>query len=331
MGLIEIKAGRRGLGQGWRRIAAMSPMAYRGAAPSIRAHENSVPIGAPANPREVRVSTASPPAPAPAAITRSTSMRCATRSASGPRRQAKSTGTRSRPKIFDPTAGVYGRWFVGAHLQHLLQRGRSPCAARPRRPERHHLRLAGRRSEARDHLRGTAGRGEDARRRAARISASATRRPRGHLHADGAGGGGRHAGLRAHRARSIPWCSAASPRPNWPPASTMRKPKVIVSASAAASSPAAIVAYKPLLDAAIALSPHKPRSLPDPAARRRRTADLIAGPRPRLGRRREARQGRAPPTACRSRRPIRCTSSTPPAPPAGRRAWCATMAATRWR
>ena len=44
---------------------------------------------------------------------------------------------------------------------------------------------------------------------------------------------------------------------------------------------------------------------------------------------REARRASAP--ACRSRRPIRSTSSTPPARPASRRAWCATMAAMRSR
>ena len=50
-----------------------------------------------------------------------------------------------------------------------------------------------------------------------------------------------------------------------------------------------------------------------------------AGPRSRLGRgdRRRIRS-----TACRSRRPIRSTSSTPPARPASPRASCATMAAT---
>ena len=40
-------------------------------------------------------------------------------------------------KIFDPSAGIYGRWFVGAHLQHLLQRARSsrlwPAATTSRR------------------------------------------------------------------------------------------------------------------------------------------------------------------------------------------------------
>ena len=51
--------------------------------------------------------------------------------------------------------------------------------------------------------------------------------------------------------------------------------------------------------------------------------------RPRLGRRDGRRRPR--PTACRSRPPTRSTSSTRPAPPGSRRAWCATAAATPWR
>ena len=42
-------------------------------------------------------------------------------------------------------------------------------------------------------------------------------------------------------------------------------------------------------------------------------------------------RARRRPTACRSRRPIRSTSSTPRAPRASPRAWCATMAAMPWR
>ena len=35
-------------------------------------------------------------------------------------------------KVFDKDAGVYGRWFTGAVVQHLLQRDRPPRGARPR-------------------------------------------------------------------------------------------------------------------------------------------------------------------------------------------------------
>ena len=34
-------------------------------------------------------------------------------------------------KVFDKDAGIYGRWFAGGVLQHLLQRARPPCARRP--------------------------------------------------------------------------------------------------------------------------------------------------------------------------------------------------------
>ena len=105
------------------------------------------------------------------------------------------------------------------------------------------------------------------------------------------------------------------------------KPKVILSASCGVEA-ARVIAYKPLLDAAIALSAQA-GSLPRPAA--------TAG-RMRARRRAATGTGRAPstprgprgarPNACRSRRPIRSTCSTPRARPAFRRAWCATMAAT---
>ena len=39
-------------------------------------------------------------------------------------------------KVFDPSMGVYGRWFAGGVCQHLLQRARPPCGARPRRAGR---------------------------------------------------------------------------------------------------------------------------------------------------------------------------------------------------
>jgi propionyl-CoA synthetase len=45
-------------------------------------------------------------------------------------------------KVFDPAMGVYGRWFAGAKLQHLLQRARPACRARPRRSGGADLRFA---------------------------------------------------------------------------------------------------------------------------------------------------------------------------------------------
>jgi len=71
------------------------------------------------------------------------------------------------------------------------------------------------------------------------------------------------------------------------------KPKAILSASCGLE-PGRVVQYKPLLDEAITRSSTRaPRSI-----------------------------------ACRWKQPIRFTFSIPPARPAGRKAWCATMAAT---
>ena len=96
----------------------------------------------------------------------------------------------------------------------------------------------------------------------------------------------------------------------------------------AGSSRARIVAYKPLLDAAIEHGRVEARALHHPPAAAAR-GRARPGARPRLG-----RGGRAAPsrrTASPSRRPIRSTSSTRRARPASRRASCATTAATRSR
>ena len=107
------------------------------------------------------------------------------------------------------------------------------------------------------------------------------------------------------------------------------KPKVILSASCGIE-PGRIVAYKPLLDEAIALASHKPEAcliLQRPQAE----APLVAGRDhdwAKPARRRRWCGRSRPTTACRSPPPIRSTSSTPRARPASRRAWCATTAAT---
>jgi propionyl-CoA synthetase len=90
-------------------------------------------------------------------------------------------------------------------------------------------------------------------------------------------------------------------------------PKAIVSASCGIEG-AKVVPYKPLLDSAIAIARHKP-------------SVCVILQRPQLAWPRKPR----PPIACRWRPPIRFTFSTRPAPRARPRAWCATMAATRWR
>ena len=93
--------------------------------------------------------------------------------------------------------------------------------------------------------------------------------------------------------------------------------------------PGRVVKYKPLLDEAIELSPHKPEAcliLQRPQAE----ATLIAGRDHDWAAVRDHALvwAKSLGTACRSPPPTRSTSSTRPARPAGRRAWCATMAAT---
>ena len=103
------------------------------------------------------------------------------------------------------------------------------------------------------------------------------------------------------------------------------KPKLIFSASCGLE-PGRIVQYKPLLDEAIKLSSVKPEACII-LQRPQQACELTAGrdhdwascaPRPS--------PRKNPPPACRCSRPIRSTSSTPPAPPENPRAWCATMA-----
>ena len=182
-------------------------------------------------------------------------------------------------------------------------------------------------NEAAHHLRGVAGRGRASRRRACGTSAS----PR----ATASSSTCRWCPRRWSRclparasARSIRWCSAALRRTSSRRASTTAKPKLILSASCGIE-PARVVAYKPLLDEAIDLAVAQTGGLPHPAApASRRDADRR--PRPRLDRRcRDAATREANVRACVPvLRPTRSTFSTPPARPASRRAWCATMAAT---
>ncbi len=192
-----------------------------------------------------------------------------------------------------------------------------------------HLRFPGHRHEAHHHLRRAADRGAGAGRASCATSASSK--------------GDRvilympmvpeaviaHARLRAHRRGAFGGVRRLRARRSSPPASTTAKPKVILSASCGIE-PGRVVNYKPLLDEAIALVDAQARRLPDPAAAAGE-ATLIAGRdhdwagaarrRARVGEDRAA-------TACRCWPPIRSTSSTRPARPACRRAWCATTAAT---
>ena len=105
------------------------------------------------------------------------------------------------------------------------------------------------------------------------------------------------------------------------------KPKAIVTASCGIEG-SKVIKYKPLLDAAIDHSDHKPdhvvvfqrpQAVADPWSSR---ATSIGKPSPAPRRR---------PRSCRWKRPTRSISSTPPARPVSPRAWSATTAAMRWR
>ena len=157
--------------------------------------------------------------PARAATTRSTRAGSATRTAFGPRPRARSIGIETPQKVFDPVAGIYGRWFAGGvcntccnAVDRHVDAGRgeqaaiiydSPLAGTKRTITYHRL------------LTEIAG----ARRRAARLRRRQGR-PRHPLHADGAGGGDRACSPARASAPFIRSCSAASRRANSRPAST---------------------------------------------------------------------------------------------------------------
>ena len=110
-------------------------------------------------------------------------------------------------RVFDPSLGPYGRWFAGGHAQHLLQLPRPPRDRRARRAGRADLGQPDDRAGRDLQLPPAAGAHREAGRRAGGAGGRA-RRPRGDLHADGARGGDRHAGLRApgrHPFRGVRW------------------------------------------------------------------------------------------------------------------------------
>ena len=103
--------------------------------------------------------------------------------------------------------------------------------------------------------------------------------------------------------------------------------QVILTASCGIE-PARVVAYKPLLDEAIGLAATSRQACSSCSGRNAaRVADRPGRDLDWARARRRAKAAAARPTACPSPPPIRSTSSTPPARPACRRAWCATTAA----
>ncbi len=211
-------------------------------------------------------------------------------------------------------------------MQHLLQRDRPPCGARPRQPARDHLRFAGHQHQARHHLCGAAARGADARRDPAGFRRHQGR-PRHPLHADGARGAVRDVCLRAHR--RDPFGGVRRLR-----AERARDPPRRLQAEA---DPLGLLRHRGRARRAVQAAARRrdrsvqcqARGLPDPAAPAGR-GPAHRRPRSRLGgaaRRRRSRRT-SPRLACRCSPPTRSTSSTPRARPAFRKAWCATMAAT---
>ena len=105
------------------------------------------------------------------------------------------------------------------------------------------------------------------------------------------------------------------------------KPKLILSASCGLE-PGRVVKYKPLLDEAIDLARESQGSALSCSGHRPRRRSYRAATT--IGRRCATRRSTTPRvrTACRSQRPIRFISSTPLGRPASPKAWCATTAAT---
>ena len=242
--------------------------------------------------------------PAPAAITRSTRAGSATRWRSGRRPRRRSTGSSRRKTVFDRRRRRLRPLVRRRRLQHLLERGRPPRDARPRRAGGDHLRFAaGRARSATITYDRAAGRDAGARRASCADFGVEQGRPRHPLHADGAGGADRHARLRAHRRGPFGGVRRLRARRSSRPASTTPSRRSILSASCGIE-PGRVVPYKPLLDEAIELATHKPRRLPDPAAPAvrggadRRAAITTGRASARRGDR--VRQARCT-TACRSR------------------------------
>ena len=105
------------------------------------------------------------------------------------------TWDRRWDRVFDPSSGPYGRWFPGAHAEHLLQLHRPPRAGRPRRTGGADLGQPDDRADRDLHLSPDADPHREAGGSAGGTRRDA-RRPGGDLPADGAGSGDRHAGLR---------------------------------------------------------------------------------------------------------------------------------------
>ena len=231
-------------------------------------------------------------------------------------------------RVLDDSRAPFTLWFAGGRLNTCwnaldrhVERGRGEQAGADLRQPRHrHDRRRSPTAQLRDEVARLAGALAGARRRQGR--------PRPHLHADGAGGGDGDARLRAHRRhplRGVRRLRGARARDPHRRRQAQGDPLGLLRHRGRSGSFPTSRCSTPAIELATA----KPAALRHPAAAAGARPTLVRGPRPRLGGARRRR--RSPRPACRSRRPIRSTSSTPPAPPAFPRASCATMAATRWR
>ena len=133
-------------------------------------------------------------------------------------------------KVFDPAMGLYGRWFVGGVLNTCYNALDRHVEARPRRTARADLRQPGRRHDRTLHLSEMLD--EVARSPPCWPTSASAKGDRVIIYMPMVPEAvDRHARLRAASARCIPWCSAASRRRNWRPASTTPSRRLILSAS----------------------------------------------------------------------------------------------------
>ena len=227
-------------------------------------------------------------------------------------------------KIFDPSSGAYGRWFTGGCGQHLLQRARPPCRRRPRGASGADPRFPADQQRHQIHLCRAARRGEAACRHHAGFRRRQGR-PRPPLYAAGAGSRDGDAGLRADRRRAQRgvrrFCGQRACEPHrrrqakadfFGKLRHRARPHRALQAAARRSDHACRAQS---LRPASSCSGRSRLAISSPAAIT--TGRTCARPRSRRRNRR---------LACRCSPPIRSTSSTPRAPQAFRKAWCATMA-----
>ena len=229
-------------------------------------------------------------------------------------------------QVVDRSNAPFYRWFVGGELNTCHNALDRHVDRGPRRAGRHHLRQPG--HQHGQDLSPIRQLTDEVARFAGALAQLGVRqgRPGHHLHADGAGGDHRHARLRADRRH--PFRRVRRLRGQRTGDAHRRRQAEgdrLGLLRRRGQSHHSLQAAARCRDRR---SPPPAAALHDPAA-----ADgkgrAHARPRRRLGR--SCGQGASPRIACRSRRPIRSISSTPRAPPASRRAWCATMAAMRWR